>query len=234
VTAVAIIPARGGSKRIPRKNIRLFHGEPIISYAIRAALESGVFAEVMVSTDDEEIADIARKRGAQVPFLRSAASSGDRATTLDVLVEVLDSYRRLGRHFDKLCCLYPTAVLALPEALRAGVTRLQAEPAAECVLPVVAYSYPIQRALLLRHGRLEMAQPEHAQARTQDLEPTYHDAGQWYWIRARALGDPAFRILGPASVPVVVGSLVTQDIDTEEDWAMAEAKFELLQRQRAR
>ncbi len=232
MTAVAIIPARGGSKRIPRKNIRTFHAEPIISYAIRAALESGVFAEVMVSTDDEEIADVARERGAQVPFLRSAGSSGDRATTLDVLVEVLDSYRRLGREFDTLCCLYPTAVLTLPETLQAGAARLQAEPGAECVLPVVAYSYPIQRALLIRNGRLLMAQPDQAHARTQDLEPAYHDAGQWYWIRVNALSDPAFRILGPASVPIVVGSLVTQDIDTEEDWAMAEVKFELLQRQR--
>ena len=234
MTAVAIIPARGGSKRIPRKNIRLFRGEPIISYAIRAALESGVFAEVMVSTDDEEIADVARNCGGRVPFLRSAATSGDRATTLDVLVEVIESYRRLGRQFETLCCLYPTAVLTGPEALKAGAARLQTEAAAECVLPVVAYSYPIQRALLIRHGRLQMAQPDQAHARTQDLEPTYHDAGQWYWLRARALGDPAFRILGPASVPVVVGSLVAQDIDTEEDWAMAEVKFERLQRQRAR
>jgi N-acylneuraminate cytidylyltransferase len=233
MTAVAIIPARGGSKRIPRKNIRTFNGEPIISYAIRAALESGVFAEVMVSTDDEEIAHVARQRGAQVPFLRSAASSDDRATTLDVLVEVLDSYRRLGREFDTLCCLYPTAVLTLPEALRAGAARLQAEATAACVLPVVAYSYPIQRALLVRDSWLQMVQPDQVNARTQDLEPTYHDAGQWYWIRVRALRDPVFRILGPASVPIVVGSLAAQDIDTEEDWAMAEAKFELLQRKRS-
>ena len=230
MTAVAIIPARGGSKRIPRKNIRTFHGEPIISYAIRAALQSGVFAEVMVSTDDGEIADVARARGAQVPFLRSAANSGDRATTLDVLVEVLDGYRRLGREFETLCCLYPTAVLTRPEALKAGAARLEAEPDAECVLPVVAYSYPIARALLIRHGRLQMAEPDKAHTRTQDLEPTYHDAGQWYWIRVRALGDPAFRMLGPASVPVVVGSLAAQDIDTEEDWAMAEVKFELQQK----
>lgn len=233
MTAVAIIPARGGSKRIPRKNIRTFHGEPIISYAIRAALESGEFAEVMVSTDDEEIADVARKCGAQVPFLRSAANSGDRATTLEVLVEVVDSYRRLGRDFETLCCLYPTAVLTAPAALRTGAARLQAENDAECVLPVVAYSYPIQRALFVRHGRLQMAQPDQAHVRTQDLEPTYHDAGQWYWIRVRALRDPGFRILGPASVPIVVASLVTQDIDTEEDWAMAELKFGLLQGKRS-
>ena len=233
MTAVAIIPARGGSQRIPRKNIRTFRGEPIISYAIRAALESGVFAEVMVSTDDEEIADVARQHGAQVPFLRTGATAGDRATTLDVLVEVLDSYRRLGRNFETLCCLYPTAALTGPEALKAGAARLQAEAAAECVLPVVAYSYPIQRALQVRHGRLQMAHPDQANARTQDLEPAYHDAGQWYWMRVRALRDPAFQILGPASVPVVVSSLATQDIDTEEDWTMAELKFELLQRKRS-
>jgi N-acylneuraminate cytidylyltransferase len=233
MTAVAIIPARGGSKRIPRKNIRPFHGVPIITYAIRAALESGLFAEVMVSTDDEEIVHVARQQGAQVPFLRSAENSGDQATTLDVLSEVLDCYRRLGREFDTLCCLYPTAAFTGPEELRAGCTRLQEEVGAGCVLPVVAYSYPVQRALFLRNGRVQLVQPAQAHTRTQDLESTYHDAGQWYWIRVSALRDPAFRILGPASVPVVVGDLVTQDIDTEEDWAIAEAKFELLQRKRS-
>lgn len=233
MTTLAIIPARGGSKRIPRKNIRPFHGAPIISYAIRTALDSGLFTEVMVSTDDEEIASVARQYGAQLPFRRSAITASDEATTLEVLREVLASYSRLGQDFAELCCLYPTAVLTRPEGLRAGLDQLRAQADAACVLPVVSYPYPVQRALLVRQGRLQMVEPAHARTRTQDLETAYHDAGQWYWLRATAVRDPDFSILGPASVPVVVDHLDAQDVDTEGDWAMAEAKFELQQRKRA-
>ena len=230
MTALAIIPARGGSKRIPRKNIRLFFGAPIISYAIHAARNAGIFAEVMVSTDDEEIAHVARQHGAAVPFLRSAASAGDHATTLQVLREVVDGYRNAGREFDALCCLYPTAVLTRPDTLRAGWNLLMERADAACVLPVVPYNCPVQRALRVRDGWLEMLQPAYAEIRTQDLEMTYHDAGQWYWLRTTALRDPGFQILGPASMPLVLDQLAAQDIDTDEDWAMAEAKFQLQQR----
>ncbi len=234
MTNLAIIPARGGSKRIPRKNIRSFHGQPVISHVIRTARDCGVFAEVMVSTEDEEIAGIARKHGASVPFMRSAATAGDKATTLDVLREVIASYREAGRTFDALCCIYPTAVLTRAATLRSGWELLQKHTDAECVLGVVPFGHPAQRALVLRHGKLQMLHPEHAHTRTQDLEPAYHDAGQWYWLRTAALRDPDFRILGPTAVPVVLGALDAQDIDTEQDWALAEAKFRLLLKGRSR
>lgn len=230
MSSVAIIPARGGSRRIPRKNIRPFLGRPIISYVIDAVRACGAFAEIMVSTDDDEIAAIALEHGATLPFRRSAATSGDHATTLAVLREVISRYAGAGRSFDALCCVYPTAVLTRPETLLAGLGQLEARPDAGCVLPVVPYPHPVQRALIIREGRLQMVQPDHAHTRTQDLEPTYHDAGQWYWLRPAALRDPGFRLLGPDAVPVVVDALETHDIDTEQDWALAEAKFRLQQR----
>lgn len=229
MTNLAIIPARGGSKRIPRKNIRPFHGQPVIAHVIRTALECAAFAEVMVSTEDEEIAGIAKEHGASVPFMRSATTAGDLATTVDVLREVIADYRKAGREFDALCCIYPTAVLTRAATLRSGWELLQATADASCVLGVVAFEHPVQRALVVREGRLQMLQPEHAHTRTQDLETTYHDAGQWYWLWTAALRDPGFRILGPAARPIVLDALEAQDIDTEQDWALAEAKFRLLQ-----
>jgi pseudaminic acid cytidylyltransferase len=234
MTNLAIIPARGGSKRIPRKNIRPFQGQPIISHVIRTARECGVFAEVMVSTEDEEIAGIARKYGASIPFMRSVATAGDKATTLDVLREVVAAYRDAGREFDALCCIYPTAVLTRPATLRSGCELLQKNPDAACVLGIVPFEHPTQRALAVRNGKLQMLQPEHAHTRTQDLEPTYHDAGQWYWLRTAALRDPDFRILGPSAMPVVLDALEAQDIDTEQDWNRTEAKYQLLLRGRSR
>ncbi len=233
MTQLAIIPARGGSKRIPRKNIRPLLGQPIISHVIRTALECGVFAEVMVSTEDQEIAGIARKYGASIPFMRSAATAGDNATTLDVLREVVSLYREAGRTFDALCCIYPTAALTRPATLRSGWELLKKNADAECVLGVAPFEHPAQRALVVRNGHLQMLQPEHAHTRTQDLEPTYHDAGQWYWLRTAALRDPEFRILGPTAVPVVLDALEAQDIDTEHDWDLAEVKFKLLLRGRS-
>ncbi|MGH8856251.1 MAG: pseudaminic acid cytidylyltransferase [Telluria sp.] len=226
--AVAIIPARGGSKRIPRKNIRPFLGRPIISYVIEAGKQSGSFDEVMVSTDDEEIAGVARRCGAQVPFMRSARTADDQSVTLDVLREVIDCYRQIGRQFDILCCIYPTAALTQPRALSQGRQKLLADPGAACVLPIVRYSAPIQQALYEKDGRVHMFNPELVYARTQDLEPSYHDAGQWYWMRTSALDDPAFRILGSSSAPLMLNEMQVQDIDTEEDWVIAEAKYRLL------
>jgi N-acylneuraminate cytidylyltransferase len=234
MTNLAIIPARGGSKRIPRKNIRPFQGQPIISHVIRTARECGVFTEVMVSTEDEEIAGIARNYGASIPFMRSAATAGDKATTVDVLREVIAGYGEAGRTFDALCCIYPTAVLTRAATLQSGWELLQKNTDAECVLGVVPFDHHAQRALVVRNGHLQMLQPEHAHTRTQDLETTYHDAGQWYWLRTAALRDPDFRILGPTAVPVVLDALEAQDIDTEKDWALAEAKFQLLLRGRSR
>jgi N-acylneuraminate cytidylyltransferase len=166
--------------------------------------------------------------------MRSAATAGDKATTLDVLREVIASYREAGKTFDALCCIYPTAVLTQAATLKSGWELLQKHADAECVLGVVPFEHPVQRALLVHNSKLQMLQPEHAHTRTQDLEPAYHDAGQWYWLRTAALRDPGFRILGPTAVPVILDALEAQDIDTEQDWALAEAKFRLLLKGRSR
>ena len=233
MSAVAIIPARGGSRRIPGKNIRAFHGRPILAYAVRAARDSGLFDEVMVSTDDDRIASVARECGAAVPFRRSAAAAGDHATTLDVLREVIAAYRARDREFEALCCLYPTAALTDAGTLRAGQALLAANRGADCVVPVVRYGHPIQRAFAIQDGRLALLRPESASARSQDLEPAYHDAGQWYWMRTRRLDHPEFSILGAGSVPMVLEAMRVQDIDNEDDWALAEAKYALWQRSRS-
>lgn len=225
MSAVAIILARGGSKRIPRKNIRPFLGRPIISYSIAAALDSGVFDEVMVSTDDEEIAEIARQCGAGVPFLRSSMMSGDHATTAEVLTEVLDEYSRLGRSFAQACCIYPTAPSVTGDALRAALERL-GESGADSVIPVARFSFPIWRSFEMDGERLRYRWPEHALTRSQDLPPAFHDAGQFY-----AFDVAAFRkngsLVGAATIGIEVPESQVQDIDSEEDWRLAELKYRL-------
>ena len=225
---VCIIPARGGSKRIPRKNIRPFLGRPIIAHPIEAALASGCFDEVMVSTEDEEIADIARDCGATVPFLRSAKTASDHAGSEEAIYEVILSYRALGREFDHVCAIFPTAALTTPEHIKQGLERLLADPTLTAVLPVVRFSYPVQRALAIREGRLPMMHPEYYDSRSQDLEPAYHDAGQWYWLRIA----PFLRtkeMMGPNSAGLIVSTMDAQDIDDEDDWALAELKFQARQ-----
>jgi pseudaminic acid cytidylyltransferase len=226
MSSMAIITARGGSKRIPRKNIKDFLGKPIISYSIEAALKSGCFAEVMVSTDDEEIASVAREYGAQVPFMRSAATSNDFATTADVLVEVLSEYRLRGREFDSACCIYPTAPLVSPQKLVSGHTLLQQQDA-DAVFPVVRFSYPIQRALKIDGGFLKMISPENLSARSQDLMPAYHDSGQFYWFNVARFLETKL-ILSDRAVPIEVSELEVQDIDNLEDWKIAEIKYQML------
>lgn len=227
--ALAIIPARGGSKRIPHKNIRPFHGRPIIAHVIATALASKCFSEVMVSTDDEKIARVARECGAVVPFMRSPENSTDMAYTQDVIVEVVEEYARRGKRFPLVCCLYPTAALARPEHVRAGFEKLQATEELCCVLPVVRFGSPIQRALVIRDDRIPMMHPEHYDTRSQDLEPAYHDAGQWYWLRYdRFIVNR--EMIGPNCSSVVLSEQETQDIDDENDWRMAELKHTLLQR----
>lgn len=229
--AVCIIPARGGSKRILRKNIRMFGGRPIISYAIRVALDSGCFEEVMVSTDDAEVTAIARDFGASVPFQRSAENSADHAGSDAVFAEVLLRYREAGRSFEFACGLYPTAVLVTPERLRLGLEKLLADPSLVAVLPLQRFSFPIQRAVSLRGGRPVMFQPEYLDTRSQDLEPAYHDAGQWYWLRT----EPFLRtrkLMGPDSSAVLLTEMEAQDIDNEDDWMLAELKYKLSQQKR--
>jgi pseudaminic acid cytidylyltransferase len=225
--ALCIIPARGGSKRIPRKNIRPFLGEPIIAHPIRAALASGCFSEVMVSTDDAEIAAVARVAGAAVPFMRSVENASDQAGTIPVLLEVLERYASAGQEFDLGCCLYPTAVFATSALLQRGRDLLLADAATDSVIPVVRYGYPIQRSLRMDDGRLAMRWPEHLQARSQDLEPAYHDAGQFYWFRISSLRRDG-RLLTGATRGLELPDSEVQDVDNEVDWQLAEIKRQRL------
>lgn len=225
--SLCIIPARGGSKRIPRKNIRPFRGRPMLAWPVQAALKSGVFDTVMVSTDDDEIAAIARDLGAEIPFMRSAQASSDHATTADVLREVIDRYAQDGRTFELACNLYPTAPLATPEDLRTGLSVLQTG-GFDAVLPVAAFSYPILRSLARgQDGRVRLNFPEHRDTRSQDLAPAYHDAGQWCWFRVDAFSASGV-LLGDNTGSVVLAPDRVQDIDTEDDWAMAVLKHERL------
>ena len=222
-TAIAIITARGGSKRIPRKNIKEFCGRPIITYSIEAALQSGLFTEVMVSTDDEEIAAVARAAGAQVPFMRSSASAGDYASTDDVLMEVLLAYREQGREFDSFCCLYPTAPFVTAQKLKMAMKLLEK---ADSVMPVVAFSFPPQRCMVINDaGELRMKWPEHARTRSQDLEPYYHDCGQFYCCRTAPFLQYRTTDL-PRMLPMIMSEMEVQDIDNQDDWAIAELKYQ--------
>ena len=222
---IAIIPARGGSKRIPRKNIKPFMGKPIIAYSIEAALRSGLFDEVMVSTDDEEIAEVSRRYGGKVPFMRSAETSNDYAGTADVILEVLKMYKEQGREFDTVCCIYPTAPFVISDRLIEAYSRLT--DGIDSVFTCVAYSYPVQRSLHIVDGKIGMIYPEFAASRSQDLEPIYHDAGQFYAARTSSfIQEKTF--WGKNTVGLVLSELEVQDLDTLTDWTLAEMKYELL------
>lgn len=225
--ALAVITARGGSKRIPRKNIKEFCGQPIITYSIKAALESGVFKEVMVSTDDAEIAEIAKGAGAQVPFMRSSDTANDFATTADVIAEVLESYKQCGKEFDAVCCIYPTAPFVSATKLQNAMNLLE-EKDADSVLPVVRFSFPPQRSVVMEDGFMKFKWPEHALTRSQDLEPFYHDAGQFYCINVNTFAEQKKMVM-EKTVPIEMPELEVQDIDTEEDWQIAEVKYKVMQ-----
>ena len=222
---LAIITARGGSKRIPHKNIKDFCGKPIIAYSIEAALDSGAFDTVMVSTDDDKIASISRKYGAEVPFMRSAETSNDFATTTDVLLEVINEYEKRGEHFDIACCLYPTVPFMSGKRLKEAADRLKASDA-DTLIPVVAFSYPPQRALVMDGEKLVFKYPEYLTARSQDLEKHYHDAGQFYFFRTDAFLKNKNIMLGDI-IPMELSELEVQDIDNEVDWQMAELKYKM-------
>lgn len=221
---MCIIPARGGSKRIPDKNVREFCGKPIIAHAIEAAVEAGCFDEVMVSTDSRVIADIARAHGAKVPFLRSAENSSDMATTVAAWREVLAGYAGGGVKFSMACSVLPTAVFVTAGKLRSIVGVLEENPEWDAAMPVVEYSPPIQRAMELEDGMLRMMWPEHKASRSQDLKPAYHDAGQYYAFRTEFLSR-ANSLRDGRLGAVVISANEAQDIDNEEDWKIAEAKF---------
>lgn len=226
MSRLAIITARGGSKRIPKKNIREFCGKPILAYSIEAALASGLFDTVMVSTDDTEIAQIAKKYGAEVPFFRSAATAGDFATTNDVLAEVLAEYEKRGRHFDVACCIYPTAPFVTSQKLQAAVAQLEASDA-DTLIPVVSFSYPPQRAMVVEQERLVFKYPEYLDSRSQDLQPHYHDVGQFYVFRTDRFAVNKKLMVGNI-LPLIVSELEVQDIDNLTDWKIAEMKYRLM------
>jgi N-acylneuraminate cytidylyltransferase len=226
MAAIAIITARGGSKRIPRKNIRPFLGKPIIAYAVNTARQSGLFDEVMVSTDDDEIAGIARQYGAAVPFRRTTQTADDYATTADVLTEVLDQYAQSGQSFDLACCLYPTAPFVTADLLNRAVALL-VDRQFDTVYPVQQFSFAVQRAITLRDNHVAWLNPAHALTRSQDLEPAYHDAGQFYMFR-----PDVYQITGKLITDnaggLVIPELHAHDIDTEDDWQIAEFKYKLM------
>ena len=222
---IAIITARGGSKRIPRKVIRPFLGKPIMLYSIETALQSGLFDEVMVSTEDEEIAELAQRHGASVPFRRSAKTADDFATTADVLNEVLASYEQHGRAFTYACCLYPTAPFVTPALLQQAFDKLQTG-GFDCVFPVQRFGFPVQRAVTFTDDRLTWLQPEYALTRSQDLQPAYHDAGQFYFFNVAAFRQKG-QLLTDNTSGLVISEMQAQDIDNEEDWQVAELKYQL-------
>lgn len=221
--SVAIITARGGSKRIPRKNIREFCGKPIIAYSIEAALKAEIFDEVMVSTEDDEIKKIAVQYGAKVPFLRKRETAGDFATTADVLLEVLKEYKDRKKFFETFCCIYPTAPFVTAEKLIDGMKSLER---ADGVIPVVKYPYPPQRGIVIKEGKAKMKWEENLNVRSQDLEPLYHDCGQFYCGRTEALFREK-KLLVKDMVPLIMDECEVQDIDTIEDWKLAEMKYQL-------
>jgi pseudaminic acid cytidylyltransferase len=225
---IAVIPARGGSKRIPRKNIRDFCGKPVIAWSIEAAQRSACFDQVIVSTDDDEIAGLARGLGAVVPFVRPAKLSGDHIGTTDVIRHAIDFLNSCSdRTVEHACCIYATAPFVTSEDILEGLQILLSK---ECdyVFTVTSYAYPIQRALrITRQGQVEMFNPEYIESRSQDLEDAYHDAGQFYWGRAEAWLSES-PIFSPGAVPLILPRYRVQDIDTPEDWTQAEKMYNVL------
>lgn len=222
---LAIITARGGSKRIPRKNIKEFCGKPILHYSIQAALDAGIFDEVMVSTDDEEIAEIAKAAGAKVPFFRSEQTANDFASTDDVIMEVLSEYQKRGEVFDAFCCIYPTAPFLNGQRLKEAMALLDT---ADSVMPIVPFSYPPQRGLIINEKGLVARQfPQYATARSQDLPKVYHDCGQFYACRTKPFLEAGTTDVENL-VPLILSEMEVQDIDTLEDWEIAEIKYRRL------
>ena len=221
--ALCIIPARGGSKRIPRKNIKEFHGRPIITYSIETALKSGLFSEVMVSTDCEEIKKVSHMCGAKVPFLRSESNSNDFATTVDVVNEVVEEYRKMGQTFDEICVLYPCAPFVSATDLINAKHLLEKN---DCVIPVVRFDFPPLRSFEISASTLRYKWPKYEKSRSQDLEDLFHDSGQWYFFKNSVQHHVS--MIKDRTAPLVLDALRVQDIDTIEDWKMAELKFQIL------
>lgn len=220
---LCIIPARGGSKRIPRKNVKLFMGKPMLAYSVENALSTGLFDEVMVSTDDSEITEVAKQYGASVPFLRSEKTANDYAILADVIREVLDLYAEREKYFDNICLLLATAPLVESKSINEAYEKLIASDFST-IVPIVQYSYPILRSYKMNEaGCIDWNWPEYAKARSQDLAPAYHDSGTFYWHKTQLWLKGRITRGG-----IIVDEDTVQDIDTEQDWKMAEMKYRIL------
>jgi len=226
MSSIAIITARGGSKRLPKKNIRPFLGKPIIEYSIEAALNSSCFDEVMVSTDDKEIADIAKKAGAHVPFMRSFDTSNDFASTVEVLIEVLEKYKLQGKEFDYCCCIYPTAPFITDVKLRNAYEKI-ISTGAKSIVPVVNFGYPILRSFKIEDGLIKMNWPEYMNSHSQSLPLAYHDCGQFYFLKVKDFLDQK-KLFTNFTIHYEMPQTEVQDIDNEEDWKIAEIKYTFL------
>ena len=229
---LAIIPARGGSKRIPKKNIKLFFNKPIIAYAIEACLNSNIFKEVMVSTDDKEIAEISSKYMAKVPFMRSEKTSNDFASTEDVLEEVVSEYKKLDKEFDNLCCVYPCVPFLTGKILKEAYSKF-INYKADALIPVVKFSYPIQRSFRIENNILKHAYPEFENFRSQELEPMFHDVGMFYFIKTKALLSEK-TLVCKNNTYFEMKETQIQDIDSIEDWGMVELKYKIINRMKAK
>lgn len=226
---VAIIPARGGSKRIPKKNIRNFCGLPMIAWSIRAAKKADIFNHIIVSTDDNEIADIAKKEGAEVPFKRPKILSNDHTVTLPVILHAIEKLEKKIGNLSAVCCIYATAPFINEIDLRKSYNQLKCTKA-DFVFPVTTFPFPIQRAIKLKDDRMEMFSPQYLQTRSQDLEEAFHDAGQFYWGWRDAWVSQK-DVIGHNASPYIVPRKKVQDIDTEEDWEYAELLFRIINKQ---
>ena len=226
---ICVIPARGGSKRIPRKNIKMFHGKPIIAYSIEAAIASGCFDKVIVSTDDGEIAGIAKEFGAEVPFIRPAEISSDLAATNPVISHAVNWLESQGNFINHVCCLYATAPLIEPNSISSAYKKFK-EMKADFCYSVTSFPFPIQRSIKIsKNGKVELFQPEYYHYRSQDLEEAYHDAGQFYWGTKQAFNSEN-SILSDVVIPYILPRYLVQDIDSPEDWVRAEIMHQVIQK----
>jgi N-acylneuraminate cytidylyltransferase len=223
---IAIIIARGGSKRIPRKNIKDFCGKPMIQYAIESVQNTNCFDEIMVSTDDDMIAEVSKKLGASVPFKRSDKNSDDNVTTSDVLLEVIDENKKRGKSFGYMCCVYPCVPFLKSSSIKKAFNLIKDDDA-NAVIPVCEYPTPIERSIEIKEGYLQFLSPSFSKTRTQDLVPKYFDSGQFYFIKTEIFLKEK-TLMPDKTVPLIIPPLECQDIDTPRDWEMAELKYKIL------
>lgn len=224
---LCVIPARGGSKRIPRKNIKPFHGKPIIAYSIEAALKSGCFDKIIVSTDDQEIAAVVKEYGAEVPFMRPGELANDHAGTLPVIKHTIEWFEERGSKPSDVCCLYATAPFVRSGSIKQAYKQLLSTQADYC-FSATSFAFPIQRAIkITKQQRVEMFYPEYFDSRSQDLKEAYHDAGQFYWGKAEAFKELT-PIFSEHASPFILPRHLVQDIDTQEDWVRAEIMYQVL------